>query len=248
MNLKKKVLYSIFTTPFTIATYNAYKWQIRRKFEKTEEMRRRKTSLLQEPIKIDSEFLENFQIKTEDEFLPVELNGYFGNKRLLINKTRDGETGYNIISPFYCYKDKDGYDQPLIVDRGWVPYEYIEKFNDTESANKKIIKVKGIIYHGDKENKYSKKTSEDISDVKNKLFYMIPNELGNFLEIKNAFTNKFIVKLIDLESKQAYPRLVSYEDLMVWRITPEKHQDYANFWIIATILNISSNIIVWAYI
>src|SRR4051794_14532047 len=103
MNFRKKIFYSVFTTPFAILTFNAYNWQTRRKSEKIQEMTDRENSLAHDPILMNEDFLSKFVMKKEWEFKPVELIGFFDDKKLLINKTKDGETGFHIVSPFYCY-------------------------------------------------------------------------------------------------------------------------------------------------
>ena len=50
---------------------------------------------------------------------------------------------------------------------------------------------------------------------------------------------------IEEEKKIIYPEKISIGDLMLTQITPQKHQEYAYFWLFVSILNFSTNIYVW---
>jgi cytochrome oxidase assembly protein ShyY1 len=256
LSKKKKIIYTFLTSPFLFLTFKAYKWQTRRKQEKIIEIENRDKILKQQPIRINNEFFENFKMNEEYEFTPVELIGNFDkDKKLFILKTKDGEPGYHIVSPFYCYQDEEGKDKALLVDRGWIPYNYpLEKLNLSNQNEK--ISIRGVIYRGDKMNEYTKKGDDASSGDKNKLIYMNPEELAENLKIENKIASQFLVKVTDFgeDNKNKkydfshYPKIMKREDLMVWYVSPKKHQDYANFWITATGINIISNIFVWVFL
>lgn len=255
LSKNKKIIYTIFTTPFLFITFNAYRWQTRRKQEKIIEIQNREKILKQQPIRINHEFLKIFKMNEDYEFTPVELIGNFdSDKKLYILKTKDGEPGYHIVSPFYCYEDEVGSPKALLVDRGWIPYNYpLEKLN-SGNQNKKI-NIKGVIYKGDKMNKYTKKGDDASLGDKNKLIYMNPEELAENLNLGNQIASQFLIKITDFGENTSsspnfshFPKIMKTEDLMVWYVSPKKHQAYANFWISVTIFNIFSNIFVWAFL
>lgn len=252
---KRKIIYTLFTAPFAVLTFKAHNWQKRRKIEKINEIKIREERLAETPLKIDKDVLINDFEKEKVQYKPIELYGYFDYKNsILINKTKDSDPGFHVVTPFYCYKDNNYKYQALLVDRGWIPYDFILNNNEKQ----KFEKITGIIYKGDKTNKYSqvndKKDTElnnELSQSTKKIFYMIPSEISNIIKLDNQdIASKFIIKQVDLRenSKQLYPRCLTKNDLMTWTITPEKHQDYANFWITATTLNIISNLIVWFFL
>ena len=55
---------------------------------------------------------------------PVTVSGVFDNeKEIQVQKTRSGEKGVDIITPFYTHLGKDGEPHAILVNRGWVPYD-----------------------------------------------------------------------------------------------------------------------------
>lgn len=244
-------------------TFNAYKWQKRRKLEKIEEIRLRDQKLSQQPQEIKSVNELNWLNKTDEEFSekyayrPYKLKGKFDHsKEVLIQRTRDGiffsfktcflgEPGFIVVTPFYCYKDQNNKDYPLLVDRGWIPHDFANQNEHKVNAKGQLL-INGILYRGDKANQYTKETIQD------KRFVTInPEELSNYLELPNKeIAKQALIKQIEFENvnKTNLPRVISKEDLMNWTITPEKHQAYYRFWMTATILNVLSNIYVWVFI
>jgi cytochrome oxidase assembly protein ShyY1 len=252
LSFRKKVLYTILTSPFAYVTYKANKWQIRRKQEKIIEIETREHRLEETPRILDRETINEFKMSEEWDFRPVQLIGHFdADKRLLINKTKDSEPGYHLVSPFYCYKDEQGNEKALLVDRGWIPSDY--RLDRLQLDYNRESNITGIIYKGDTFNKYSKITDDSCEAMRNKLFYMNPRELALNLKLDNPIASQFIIKVVDFGNqkksfKKQFPLLIKKDDLMVWTISPEKHQSYANFWISVTVFNVVSNIFVWAYL
>ena len=121
LSTKKKILYTVLTSPFAFITFKAYKWQTRRKVEKNIEIENRENRLKETPLLIKKENLN--LINDEWEFRPIMLQGSFEENLIHINKTKEAEPGYHIISPFKLDKDSNR-SNALIVDRGWVPYYY----------------------------------------------------------------------------------------------------------------------------
>jgi len=255
MNIKKKFIYTIFTAPFCMLTFNAYRWQTRRKLEKVKEMENRDKRLKEQGLRLNDEILRYFKMVEEWEFKPVILKGYFGDEHVQVFRTRENETGFHVVSLFYCYHDEAGVIRPVIVDKGWIPYTYSDIFFENFKKGN-IMEISGIIYKGDKKNKYSL-TSNDLNEARDKLISMNPEEISEILKLENKnISSQFIVKEVDFnllnknkgKKNPQYPTKVSYNDLMVWYVTPEKHQNYANFWITVTVMNIISNLFVWMYL
>ena len=54
----------------------------------------------------------------------VSVSGVFDNdKEIQVKKTRSGEKGVDIITPFYTHLDKNGEPNAILVNRGWVPFD-----------------------------------------------------------------------------------------------------------------------------
>merc|ERR1711957_1032429 len=86
-----------------------------------------------------------------------EIKGIFDyNNKALISTTKSSESGYNIILPFYCYSLENKGPFPILVDRGWIAKDWVKKYEeDCERNLNKIESIKGILYKGDKDNKFS---------------------------------------------------------------------------------------------
>ncbi len=136
-------------------TFKGFLWQKGRKYEKIEEIGKRKAKIFDPPTFIDEnlpwkkcsneEFLENWEYKC------IEAEGRYGENDIYISNTKDQETGYKIITPFYTKNDTNR-QFPLLVERGWVPKG---DENLIKKDCNKIIRIKGLIYSGDKKNKYT---------------------------------------------------------------------------------------------
>jgi len=141
--------------------------------------------------------------------------------------------------------DNDKGPYPVLVDRGWFPDYWNDKFDKV--ANKKLGEnfecIKGVLYKGDKKNQFSKE-----NDLERKRFLtQRPEELAKILNLGNyEISSNFIVKELKTEdTKQIYPEKVSINDLMFTQISPSKHQEYAYFWLFVSTLNFATNIYIW---
>jgi cytochrome oxidase assembly protein ShyY1 len=189
--------------------------------------------------------MDDIEFRKNWEYFPIEIKGIFDyNNKILISTTRSTESGYNVIMPFYCYNLENKGPLPILVDRGWVPKIWMKKYDEENEENfNKIESIKGILYKGDKNNKFSKE-----NDLENKKFFTTrPDELAKYFELSNQeISSKFIIKeIIREEDKKIYPEKVTINDIMFTQITPKKHQDYAYFWMFVSILNFSTNIYIW---
>jgi cytochrome oxidase assembly protein ShyY1 len=246
LSRKRKIIFTIFTSPFAFLTFKAHKWQKRRKQEKILEVKEREDRLNMPLFELNS---ENINLVDEDwEFRPVSIKGLFKDEMLHVNKTKDSQPGYHILSPFKLLNEsiEPSSEQVIIVDRGWLPYNFeIDSFknNDLNST----VQLTGVFYKGDQPKYLGDSTNEDAS--KNRLFYMNPQTISNYFRL-GGINKKFIFKIIHFnqDNKTHYPIIMNKGDLLFWTITPQRHQDYANFWITATALNVLTNIIVWLFL
>ena len=62
---------------------------------------------------------------SEYRFRPIKLSGIFDHKnQIYVDRTRDHERGYCILTPFYTHVDSEGNKQGVFVERGWIDDEY----------------------------------------------------------------------------------------------------------------------------
>jgi cytochrome oxidase assembly protein ShyY1 len=218
-------------------TYNAFLWQKRRRLEKIEEMELRYKRLNSEPYVITNNFpwtTESF--KSDWEFRPVKVNGVFGENCIHVQRTKDSEPGYHLVCPLYIESNK-----AVLVDRGWVPLdlEAIKEIDKNKDAH-----ILGVLYQGDKLNKYS---ADKIDNNSHKILTMDPLTIAKILKLPNFETSgTFIIKeLNNNDISKPYPVKLRTNDLMTWYITPETHRSYSNFWLFATVANILTNLYIW---
>ena len=124
---------------------------MRRKLEKDNETKRRygsfvfwvnqklyRTSLLaQAAIDITPQNKGSFpwtkaadidQFESDYSFKKVKVRGIFDhNREIQVEKLRNGENGVEIVTPFYTHLNEKGEECGILVNRGWVPVEAIEK-------------------------------------------------------------------------------------------------------------------------
>lgn len=148
-----------------MVTYNIYDWHKRRIREKSNEISLRKDRLLKEPLAINLNNVDGVkqlpwssssisELNEKWAYKPIQLIGQFDHsKEVKVKTIKNGEPGYEIITPFYCYRDSTGQQQALLVDRGWVPEIHFQSTIHISNAigNMKII---GLVYKGNTSNKY----------------------------------------------------------------------------------------------
>ena len=67
-----------------------------------------------------------------------------------------------------------------------------------------------------------------------------------YLSDKLNVDRDFIIREVNFSNKDnIYPKKLKMSDLMTWTIMPQTHQNYSNFWLFVTIINILSNIYIW---
>lgn len=254
---KKKITYSLFTIPIAVTSFGVYEWQKRRYLEKNAETDLRKTRINAQPEDISKYYnqqsfpwldLNLREFNKEYAYKPFELIGVFDHSReIRVNKLKDGDEGYQIITPFYCYTDESGEPQALLVDRGWVPKDFLETFRHRSGAQGSLT-IRGLIYKTEGVNKYTEKENQ----INLEKFYTInPVEISTFLLLPNKnITSKFLVKQIELNPnvKTSFPKILNIEDLTNFKISKETNRSYLNLWVGLTFVNIFSNMFVWLYL
>ncbi len=253
---KKKLTYSFFSIPVAIATYNICDWHKRRMSEKLSQIQVRSQRISEEPSDIQNHYINNQfpwmgldvkQFNTQFAYKPIELHGQFDHsKQVLVEKIHQGEEGFDIITPFYCYVDETGKVQPVLVNRGWISYD--EKTSNAHMANNMgPISIKGCLYQGDGSNKYSKK-----NDIAAEKFYtQKPDEIATYMCLPNKkLASQFVVKQVEFNpvNRTSLPLVYNVSELGQFPITPETNLKYANLWKYLTFGNLFSNMMVWVYL
>jgi len=253
---KKKLTYSFFTVPLAVISYNVYDWQRRRMLEKNMQIQTRTQNVVEDSVDIQNLYssstkfpwigLNVKQINERWAFKPIELNGQFDHsQQILIERNRQGEEGYDVVTPFYCYLDENNNVQPVLVNRGWIPY-------DNKTSNLHLensvgpITIKGCVYKGDTLHKYSKEN--DINSEK--WVSQKPYEIANYLYLPNReISSQFIIKQIEFNpiNRTSTPIVYNVSELGHFPISPETNMNYANLWKSITFLNIFSNLLIWVY-
>lgn len=55
---------------------------------------------------------------------PVAVKGVFDHTReVKVQKVRNGEKGFDVVTPFYTHLDAQGKEQAILVNRGWIPLD-----------------------------------------------------------------------------------------------------------------------------
>ena len=85
----------------------------------------------------------------------VKIKGFFDHdKEQEVQKVQNGEKGVQIITPFYTHVNEKGEACGILVNRGWVPYDFKDmKMHYFSPSNGEIY---GILYRGDNKTIYSK--------------------------------------------------------------------------------------------
>ena len=96
---------------------------------------------------------------------PVTLNGYLDHsKEFKVQKTHNGELGYEVVTPFYTHLNENDEPCAIFVNRGWLPKD-LHKFRF--DRNQEEARVRGILYRGDAKTKYSEPNSPFNNDYTN---------------------------------------------------------------------------------
>jgi cytochrome oxidase assembly protein ShyY1 len=256
---RKKLTYSCFTLPLAVVSFNFYDWQRRRMTEKLAQVDTRSDRIVEDPVDIQNFYNSNQEIKfpwiglnskelnEKYAWKVIELNGQFDHSNeVLVAKNREGEEGFDVVTPFYCYRDENNDIQPVLVNRGWIPDDKKGKYEHWIHSTGPIS-IKGLIYKGDESHKYSKP-----NDFAGGKFYTLkPEEISVFMKLDNSdVTSKFVVKQLEFNpiNRSLYPRVLNVKDLGSFAIPADTNQKYSRLWQSLTFLNIFSNMILWIYL
>jgi cytochrome oxidase assembly protein ShyY1 len=189
-------------------------------------------------------------IKKFDEeyaYRPFELKGYFDHtKEILVKTQRDGEDGFQVITPFYCYTDKDGKEQALFIDRGWITPEWARKKLHYDGAIGPQT-IHGIFFKGDSSNKYSRNNEA----YHRKWNVIKPGDMATYLLLENKdVASKYIVKQIIMNptERNPYPLTMSFEDVSNWPVPAQTNLNYSSLWFAVTFANVFGNVFLWLYL
>ena len=174
---------------------------------------------------------------------PVYLYGYFDHEHeQQVRRFKDGELGCDIVTPFYTHLDKNGFPCGVIVNRGWMPDDLKDFRYDRQSTS---LKVTGVIYRGDNQNKYSLPNSA----MGQKFYSTIPSEHARLAAMPNSEAETFMIKAIDFDedARTTHPDVESRKELQEFTIKPERHAAYQAMWDTIGYFGIVSNAIVWLY-
>ena len=100
-------------------------------------------------------------------------------KEIQVEKMRNNEKGVEVITPFYTHIDKDGDICGILVNRGWLPWDF--KDYGKEHANKIQGEIVGLLYKGDELNKYSLTNEPTL----NRFTIVNPYDFALMLKMKN---------------------------------------------------------------
>ena len=87
----------------------------------------------------------------------MKLRGLFDHeKETFIQRTRDGDRGYEVLTPLYMRVDKETGDlYGIMVNRGRIPYEYRDSRMHWTPATEEQ-EVEGVLFYDEGEDKYNK--------------------------------------------------------------------------------------------
>jgi cytochrome oxidase assembly protein ShyY1 len=233
-------------------TYNLYEWQRWRAIDKVKQEEIRKVRMKETPtfLSLNNLPTTNTDIKRFDEqyaYRPFELKGYFDHtKEVLVKTQREGEDGFQVITPFFCYTDSEGKSQALLIDRGWITPEWADKRLHYNGAIGPQT-IHGIFFKGDSSNKYSRNNES----FENKWNVVKPDQIATYLLLDNKdVASKYVVKQIIMNpiEKNAYPLTMNIEDVSNWPVHAQTNLNYSSLWFGATFLNLFGNVFLWFYL
>ena len=176
----------------------------------------------------------------------VTVKGIFDHtKEVFVDKYHNGEKGQEVITPFYTHLNQQGEPCGILVNRGFLPQDFKDmKMHYTSAVSGTIT---GILYRGDAKTKYTYPNAITNLQYTN----VEPTEIALVTQMKNLDeASQFMLLQIDANdnARQLLPTLPTREDLTVWRkISPDRHEAYANLWKYLTFGGIFANTAMWLY-
>lgn len=252
--LTRKVLWTCVSLPMLYNSAWAYKWQLERKkwkedliAERTRKLQQETESVTLEQIPLDTMTKEEF----DDKWLykPIKLRGLFDHdKETFIQRTRDGDRGYEILTPLYTRVDKKTGDlHGLMINRGRIPYEYRDsQMHWTPTTEEQ--EVEGVLFYdeGADPNNETKSNTNRYSDIRINLSDLLEKtDIANKPFASRIYLKSISLTLGDKIEQAKLPRPAMPQDLCHWYVTPSKHQAYATFWFYLSGLNIAATGFIW---
>lgn len=175
---------------------------------------------------------------------PVSVQGVFNHeKEIQVEKYYQGERGVQVITPFYTHLDKSNKPCAILVNRGWIPWDFADQRKHLMTT---AGTIKGVLYRGDAKHKYSKPNSPTIQDYCNVTPYdfAVVDQLPNYEE-----ASKFMLHQIDFDedARQILPTVPTKAELSRFAISAERHHAYENMWRMMTFAGIVGNAAMWLY-
>lgn len=94
------------------------------------------------------------EFEAEYSLKKIKVRGIFDHLReIQVEKTRNGEKGVDVVTPFYTHLNEKGEECGIIVNRGWLP----EDLKDLKLHYSGVSsgEITGLLYRGDAKTKYS---------------------------------------------------------------------------------------------
>lgn len=109
--------YVVLVVVFAVACVALSQWQFARREEAAANIARVEKNYDAPPVPLASVLAPDHVLNPDDKWKPVVLKGsYLVGKQLLVrNRARDGEAGFDILSPFMTESG-----DVFVIDRGWV--------------------------------------------------------------------------------------------------------------------------------
>ena len=249
----KKIVFSAATAPVLVFMHQAAEFQNRRGEEKRIESERRQGLLSQAPTDItpmnkaaqvwNGENIDNFE--NDWSMKPVSVKGIFDHSReVQVDKMRNGEKGVDIVTPFYTHLSKDGEEQAILVNRGWVPYDLKDQRRHYETFSAGTIS--GLLYRGDAKTKYWKPNNPSQGDMKS----VQPYDISLITQVPNQEeASQVMLHMVDFddERRQVLPTVPTRSELTNWTISPQRHQAYETMWRMFAFGGVLANTALWLY-
>jgi cytochrome oxidase assembly protein ShyY1 len=183
------------------------------------------------------------QFESNYSFKKVKVRGIFDHsKEIQVEKMRNNEKGVEIITPFFTHLNEKGEECGILVNRGWVPLDLKDlKYHYTGVTSGEIT---GVLYRGDNKTKYSIPNEPTID----RFHYVNPYDLSLINQMKNLDeASQFMLLQIDEnpEARQILPTAPTTEDFKNWRISPDRHNAYAELWKHLTWAGLFANTAFW---
>jgi len=255
---RKKLTYSFFTIPVAVLSFNMYDWHNRRMKEKIREVALRSDRIVDDPVDIQNFYHKNLhkfawsdlnskELNEKFAWRPIELEGQFDHSnQVLVAKNKDGEEGFDVVTPFYCYRDENGEVQPVLINRGWIPYDQRLGY-DHWLHSTGPISIKGLVYKGDESHKYSKD-----NELRGGHFHTLrPDDIATYCLLPNRdVSSKFVIKQLEFNpiNRSSTPVVLNVNNLGKFPISAGTNGDYSKLWQALTFFNIFSNMLVWIYL